>query len=84
MKRSGEQGQALFNQIENMSEELQLEGVKGQSECICHETVGEEMEGFYDEGHRRVDKRVLGEVDKNVLNNVQVENRKEGKANNCG
>lgn len=67
-----------------MSEELRLEGVKGESECICHEIVGEEMEGFYDEGHRRVDKRVLGEVDKNVLNNVQVENRKEGKANNCG
>lgn len=35
-----------------MGEELQLEGVKGESECICHETVGEEMEGSYDEGHR--------------------------------
>lgn len=58
MKGSGEQGQALFNWTENIGEELRLKGVKGENECIYHETVGEEMEGSYDKGHRRVDRRV--------------------------
>lgn len=84
MKGSGEQGQALFNQTKNMGEELRLEGVKGENKCTYHETVGEEMERSYDKGHRRVDRRVLGEEDKNVLNNFQVENGKDGKANNGG